>query len=70
MNDGKVNRYRYNALDDYLDKMRFDLNSMAVKLQKSQNNLSQTVYDFSNENKYIINSNNVTLYYNTFEEVG
>jgi hypothetical protein len=46
------------------------LNQKAIDLQKAQNNLSQTKYDFSSQNAPIINPKNLTLYYNVFEEVG
>jgi hypothetical protein len=35
MNQGMVNRYRYGPDQDYLDKMRFDMNAKAVLLQAS-----------------------------------
>lgn len=70
MNDGRVARARYGPNTDYLSKMRSDLNEMAQYLQNSQTNLSQTKYDFTSDNEYAINSNNVTVFFNTFEEVG
>ena len=68
--NGVVNRYRYGTGADFLLKMRNDLNVKAISLQEAQTKLSQTEFDFTNANKYVINANNITLYYNTPVEVG
>lgn len=55
INNGTVNRYRYGATDDYLAKMKNDLNYYAEIMQASQKNLTQVVYDFSSQYKDMIN---------------
>lgn len=55
---------------DYLTQMQSQLFGLAVQLQNAQTNLSQTQYDFSPENKYVINSQNITLLYNVHPAVG
>ena len=55
---------------DYLAQMQGQLDSLAVQLQYAQTNLSQTVYDFSDDNKDVINSKNITLFYNVQPVVG
>ena len=70
MNDGKVNVTRYGPSTNFFVKIKNDLNSKAIELQRAQNNLSSTKYDFTPQNILTINPKNITLYYNTFEEVG
>ncbi len=59
INNGTLNRYRYGSNQDYLAKMRSDLDLNAQILQQSQTNLSQTQFDFSDDNKYVINAKNI-----------
>ena len=70
INNGTVNRYRYGSGQDYLAKMKSDLNENAETMQKSQKNLSLVTYDFSNEYKDDINKQEIQLYYNVYEDVG
>lgn len=40
MNDGKVNVTRYGPSTNFFVKMKNDLNTKAIELQRAQNNLS------------------------------
>ena len=70
INNGTLIRDRYGNGSDFLLKMRDDLNQKAIDLQDAQTALSETQFDFTDSNNFIINANNVTLYYNVPVEVG
>jgi hypothetical protein len=40
INDGRVNNTRYGKGTDFFTKMKNDMNTKAINLQKAQNNLS------------------------------
>ena len=50
--------------------MRTDLNTKAIILQEAQKNLSQTIFDYTDDNKGIINAKTVIVYHNVPADVG
>ena len=55
MLEGRLERARYGPDTDYLLEMQEGLNTEAIQLQEAQNALSNTIFDYTPENKYVIN---------------
>lgn len=49
--------------------MKEDMKAEAIVLQRAQYNLSNTKYDFTEENKDVINAQSIVLYHNTPDEL-